>query len=122
MTVASGAIIAVVAVGGIAETGMIVHLAPITILAGFFLVPRAIVLFIAAQVGTMLLDLTMPRMNGQEACGEMHRLRPEIPVILTSGYDEQEVNKSFAGQKVAGFLQKPYELATLATKLQAVLQ
>lgn len=73
------------------------------------------------EIACVILDLTMPRMDGKEAHRQMQRLYPDIPVILSSGYDEQEVSKSFADQEVAGFLQKPYELATLAAKLQAVL-
>jgi len=73
------------------------------------------------EIACVILDLTMPRMDGKEAHRQMQRLYPDIPVILSSGYDEQEVSKSFAGKEVTGFLQKPYELATLAGKLQAVL-
>jgi PAS domain S-box-containing protein len=61
----------------------------------------------------VLLDLTMPHLNGEEAYREIRRLRPDVPVVLMSGYTEQEVTKRFAGQGLSGFLQKPFLAATL---------
>jgi len=72
-------------------------------------------------IDCVLLDLSMPGMGGEEAFQEMRRQRPDIRVILTSGYDEQEATKRFAGQGLAGFIQKPYTVAKLQEVLNRVL-
>ena len=60
----------------------------------------------ADEIVGVLLDLTMPHMDAEEAFREMRRLRPGIPVILCSGYNEQEATQRFAGKGLAGFVQK----------------
>jgi len=42
-------------------------------------------------------------------------------VLLSSGYDEHDATLRFAGKGLSGFIQKPYDLASLAEKLRAVL-
>jgi two-component system, cell cycle sensor histidine kinase and response regulator CckA len=61
-------------------------------------------------VAAVLLDLSMPRMGGQEALGHLRARRPDVPVILMSGYTEQEVAaKLLDGSTGAvAFLQKPF--------------
>ena len=72
------------------------------------------------RISAVLLDMTMPRMNGEEAFRELRRLRGDIKVILISGYNEQEATHHFAGRGLAGFLQKPFKLEDLKTKVRAV--
>jgi nitrogen-specific signal transduction histidine kinase/CheY-like chemotaxis protein len=69
----------------------------------------------------IVLDLMMPVMGGEETFEELKRIRPEIPVILSSGYDEQEATSKFKGKSIAGFIQKPYTAARLAEKIKKVL-
>ena len=76
----------------------------------------------ADGIGCVLLDLTMPRMHGLGAFREMKRLRPDIPVILCSGYDEQEATQHFTNEGLAGFLRKPYTLEDLQNTIEAVLK
>ena len=52
----------------------------------------------------------------------MRRLRPDAKVILSSGYDESDVMQRFAGEGLAGFIQKPYQGASLREKLKQVLE
>jgi len=73
------------------------------------------------RITCVLLDLTMPELDGEECFRELRRIRQEVPVILSSGYDEQELTSRFVGRGLAGFIQKPYELADLAEKLRQVL-
>jgi len=69
------------------------------------------------EVGLVLLDLTMPRMTGEEAFREMRRLRPDVRVVLMSGFSEQEATSHFAGKRLAGFLQKPFTMEALKARL-----
>jgi len=60
-----------------------------------------------SAISLVLLDLTMPRMGGEEVFGEIHKLAPEVPVVLMSGYSEQEATSALASKGLAGFLAKP---------------
>ncbi|OIQ64846.1 pyrimidine-nucleoside phosphorylase [mine drainage metagenome] len=73
-------------------------------------------------IDLVLMDLTMPRMDGKEAFQAMRRIRPDLRVILSSGYNEQESLQSFLGRGLAGFLQKPYTLEALRTALRKALE
>jgi PAS domain S-box-containing protein len=75
----------------------------------------------ADQIACVLLDLTMPRMDGQEAFAEMRNIRPDVAVILCSGYNEQDATQHFAGKGLAGFVQKPYSMVELRDKLMEIL-
>jgi PAS domain S-box-containing protein len=75
----------------------------------------------ADEIACVVLDLTMPRMDGEEAFRELRQVRPDVRVILSSGYNEQEVTQRFAGKGLAGFLEKPYRLETLRAQLRRVL-
>ncbi len=69
------------------------------------------------EVSVVLLDLTMPHMDGMEALRAMRRIREDVPVILTSGYDEEDVTHDIAERGPAAFIQKPYGAQELAAKL-----
>ena len=75
-----------------------------------------------SEVVAIVLDLTMPVMNGEEAAAGLRRIRPGVPIILSSGYSEQEVAVRFAGKGLAGFLKKPYDPAELTEALQRALE
>ena len=70
----------------------------------------------------VLLDLTMPQMNGVEAFGQMKLLRPDVPVLLMSGYNEQAAVERFAGRGLAGFIQKPFQMQTLLDRVRTILK
>jgi CheY-like chemotaxis protein len=73
-------------------------------------------------IDCVLLDLTMPRMSGEAAFTEIRAIRPGVPVVMASGYNEQEVARRFTDQAVPGFIQKPFQSADLARKIQEALQ
>ena len=75
----------------------------------------------ADEIVCVLLDLTMPHMDGEETFREMRRLRPDVTVILCSGYNELDATQRFAGKGLSGFIQKPFNMATLRDKLAEVL-
>lgn len=60
-----------------------------------------------SSISAVVLDLTMPRMGGKEVFAEIHKIAPEIPVILMSGYTQQEATANLVGKGLAGFLPKP---------------
>ncbi len=73
------------------------------------------------EIAGVLLDLTMPHMNGEETFVALKAIAPEAKVILSSGYTEQEISQRFADKGIAGFIQKPYQLETLAAILQKIM-
>ena len=75
----------------------------------------------ASEIAIVLLDLTMPVMNGEEALRQMQMINPQARVLLSSGYNEVEAVQRFAGKGLAGFIQKPYAAAALAEKIKEVL-
>jgi len=70
---------------------------------------------------TVFLDLTMPVMGGEEAFRRIQHLRPGIPIILMSGYSEQEALSLVSSPGLVGFLQKPFKLRELSRLLQRIL-
>jgi signal transduction histidine kinase/CheY-like chemotaxis protein len=66
----------------------------------------------------VLLDMTMPRLSGAETCHLIRQLRPELPVVLTSGYTEPDAGARLDILGVAGFLQKPFTPAILVKMIQ----
>ncbi|MDQ6992677.1 MAG: cache domain-containing protein [Mariprofundus sp.] len=73
------------------------------------------------EITCVLMDMTMPRMDGKTCFTELRRINSEVKVILSSGYNEQEAISCFAGQGLAGFIQKPYTPEALQLKLQEIL-
>jgi signal transduction histidine kinase/CheY-like chemotaxis protein len=73
------------------------------------------------DIALAILDLTMPRMDGEQCFRELRQLRPDVKVIISSGYNEQEVTQRFVGKGLAGFIQKPYKLSALKEILRKVL-
>ena len=61
----------------------------------------------------VITDVSMPQMNGEEVLRHLRQLRPDVRVIVMSGYNEHEMQQRFAGQRVAGFVQKPFGPAVL---------
>jgi PAS domain S-box-containing protein len=73
------------------------------------------------QIVCVLLDLTMPHMDGEEAFRELRRIKPDIKVILCSGYNMQDATQRFTGKGLADFLQKPYKMRNLREMLIKLL-
>jgi len=69
----------------------------------------------------VLLDLTMPKMDGAALFAEMKRIRPDVKIILSSGYNQQSVTQRFAGKGLTGFVQKPYMMRALEEEVRRVL-
>ncbi len=76
----------------------------------------------AEPVGLVVLDLVMPDLDGQETLREIHRVRPGIPVVLISGFEESLTAERFDPGEIAGFLRKPYEHEELVARVEEALE
>lgn len=76
----------------------------------------------AGEIRAVLLDMTMPVMGGQTALGLIRAIRPEVPIVLSSGYSETFAREELASEVTAGFLQKPYTAAQLLKGIQQAIQ
>jgi len=70
----------------------------------------------------VLLDLTMPVMSGEEALRHIKKIRPDVPVVLSSGYSETEALQRFRQAGLAGFLQKPFTATALARRIKQAVK
>jgi PAS domain S-box-containing protein len=73
------------------------------------------------EISCILMDLTMPELDGREAFTEIRKLDAEIPVIITSGYCEFDIVSKFSDEKISGFLQKPYNLEDIISAIEAAV-
>ena len=76
----------------------------------------------SAEILAVLLDTTMPRMGSTEAFVLMRQFRPDVPILLSSGYSEERATGSLGTQELVSFIQKPYSPRDLAKKLRSLLQ
>ncbi len=76
----------------------------------------------ADDIDLVILDLTMPNMDGIRTFYELKRIRPEVRVILNSGYSEQCVFERFNEDRPAGFIQKPYHVRDMQAKISQVMK
>jgi len=74
------------------------------------------------EIVAVLMDMTMPKMDGKTCFTELRRINKQVNVVLSSGYNEQEATNRFAGQGLAGFIQKPYTPDALQVKMQQILK
>jgi CheY-like chemotaxis protein len=74
-----------------------------------------------ADIDLVILDLSMPDINGEETFHRLRRLDPDVKVLLSSGYNEIEATRHFSGKGLAGFMQKPYNAARLIQEVRAYL-
>lgn len=61
----------------------------------------------------VLLDLTMPGMDGIATFLALRQLQPELAIVIFSGYSANDARQRFAGHNLSGFLQKPFSAETL---------
>jgi CheY-like chemotaxis protein len=75
----------------------------------------------AREVTLVILDLIMPEMDGVEVLHEIRRIRPDVRVLVSSGYIEQEASGRFGEDRPDGFITKPFTLSGLTETISMVL-
>ena len=75
----------------------------------------------ADEIFCVILDLTMPRLSGEEVFKEINIIKPGVKVILSSGYDKQDAMQRFSCEGIADYIQKPYVFDSLKEKLKKFL-
>ena len=73
------------------------------------------------EIDLTVLDLTMPRLNGDEVFRQIMDVRPDAKVVLVSGYTQEDVASHFTGHHVTGYLEKPFPPSELIAKIRAAL-
>jgi len=73
------------------------------------------------DIALVIMDLTMPRMDGREAVARMRLLDPEVRVILCSGFNEADATRGFPEVHHSGFLQKPFTFQNLKDAVRMAL-
>jgi signal transduction histidine kinase/ActR/RegA family two-component response regulator len=76
----------------------------------------------ADRYQAVLLDLTMPNGDGEEAFLEIRRINPDAVVLIMSGFSPQHVLDRFSGKGLNGFIQKPFQAKDLMNALQKILE
>jgi signal transduction histidine kinase len=76
---------------------------------------------IAERVSLVLLDLTMPIMDGEATLRALRDVRPQVPVLLSSGYSEEDARERLEDTEGVRFLQKPYGSMELARAVQQAM-
>ncbi|HOK08987.1 MAG TPA: PAS domain S-box protein [Candidatus Hydrogenedens sp.] len=72
------------------------------------------------SISAVILDMTMPHMDGIEACLAIRKISESVPIILTSGHPQDELNKKINQSCISGYLQKPYRFEELKTVLMNI--
>ena len=72
----------------------------------------------APGIDAVLLDLSMPGLSGEETFARLLEIRDDVPVILSSGYDNAEAVRRFPGRSPVGFIQKPYRPGDLVDEIR----
>lgn len=73
------------------------------------------------NIKAVLLDLSMPKMSGKDAYIEMKKIKPDLKVLLVSGFKLDEKIQEVLDLGVNGFVQKPYSMLTIAQELKNVI-
>jgi PAS domain S-box-containing protein len=74
-----------------------------------------------SEFDLVLLDMTMPRLTGEETLQLLREIRPDVRVLFMSGYNRREVVATLGGSGELGFVQKPFTLESLREHIQAMI-
>ncbi len=74
-----------------------------------------------SQIDLIILDFTMPIMDGSEVFNELREINPKVPVVLSSGFTEQDKLRWMLAKGLRGFIPKPYTQEKLLLQVRSVL-
>jgi len=74
-----------------------------------------------AQIDIVVMDMIMPGMGGGETFDRLKRINPKVKVLLSSGYSIDGQASKIMERGCNGFIQKPFNLQQLSTKLRQIL-
>ncbi|HEY7389367.1 MAG TPA: PAS domain-containing protein [Bryobacteraceae bacterium] len=74
------------------------------------------------EVDAVVLDLAMPVMGAETAGPMMRSLRPDVPLIVSSGYPESDALERVGQDVATAFLEKPYRVDALVSKVEEALR
>ncbi len=74
------------------------------------------------EIDAVVLDMSMPRLDGRGAYLEMKKIAPSVRVLLTTGYALNEEAQSILDLGVRGFIEKPFDIYTLSAELARILE
>ncbi len=72
------------------------------------------------EIGLVILDMVMPGMGGEQTFYELKKYGLDVPLLLSSGYDDAEEKLVVEG--IAGFIGKPYRIDDLIEKVRTILE
>jgi CheY-like chemotaxis protein len=75
----------------------------------------------AAEITLVLMDISMPLMDGYELFRELKKINPELPIVISSGFDDSIVTRRIPPEEIAGLISKPYRFDRLREVLKRVL-
>lgn len=70
----------------------------------------------------VITDQNMPRLTGEKLAGKILRLRPDMPIILCTGYSEQMNEETAKAKGIRAFVMKPFSLLEIAGTIRRVLE
>ncbi|MDD2273007.1 MAG: ATP-binding protein [Desulfuromonadaceae bacterium] len=76
----------------------------------------------ADEITLVVMDLIMPNMDGIAAMGEIQKIKPDARIIISSGFNEEELSVRLANETPSGFIRKPYSLNLIKAEIQKVMQ
>jgi two-component system CheB/CheR fusion protein len=75
-----------------------------------------------SEIAAVLLDVMMPGMSTEDVVKELRAIRPDIVILLCSGYSEHEIAARFAGKGISGFIAKPFTMTMLALAISRCIR
>ncbi|MHB8121058.1 MAG: hybrid sensor histidine kinase/response regulator [Desulfuromonadaceae bacterium] len=76
----------------------------------------------ADEIDIVVMDLIMPNMDGIAAMSEIQNIKPDTRIIISSGFNKEELSERLANDTPSGLIQKPYSLNLIKAEIQRVMQ
>ncbi len=73
------------------------------------------------EIDLVLLDIIMPDLNGEEVFAQMKRIKPDVKVLVSSGYSIDWQARKMLEDGCNGFIQKPFKMKQLSLQIKEIL-